>query len=551
MFEPLSLKQFLFPILESYSDRIAFSIYRKGLKSFSYLDIFSLTLEITKLIQKEKLGPKDKIAIILDSSPEYSATFFACGLLGHPAVLIDPKLGVQEITQILNHSDSKLILTGFYAKNVAKEVSEKNNCPIVAIDGVLIPKLTKDFIQGELHSFKGHEYKDTALLVYTSGTTSDPKGVMISLENLLFNGLATISAMGPHQDAVFLSILPLNHLLEFSGGMLTPFRLGSHVIYANTILPHEIIERFGAHKFTDMIVVPLFLRTLMKSLYREINKKKALKIYLWTAMKLSQLIPVPAFRKIIFYPLRKKLGFLKRFVSGGAALDKKTQLFFTLLGIKVSQGYGLTETSPVSTVTYKNDKVLGTQGRPLPGTEVKIDSTGEVLIRGPHVMQGYYKKPDITSQVIDSEGWFRSGDLGYLDKKGNLYITGRLKELIVLGNGKKVFPDEVELSIVFSENIKELIIVGAQSKTGPLKNTEAVCAVVVPSEEMIKSHSGSGQELTMRELIETEIRKHSESLAAYKRPSKIYLSLIDLPKTNTRKSKRMLIKKMIEEGDIA
>jgi long-chain acyl-CoA synthetase len=255
-----------------------------------------------------------------------------------------------------------------------------------------------------------------------------------------------------------------------------------------------------------------------------------------------------SFRRKIFAPVVSKFGGIQRFVSGGAALEYSTQEFFTLLGFTVCQGYGLTETAPVCTINYTVDKTLGTQGRAIPGTEMKIDpESGEILLRGPHIMKGYYKMPDLTAQVITPDGWFRSGDIGHQDKKGNLYITGRLKELIVLGNGKKVFPDEVESIMQISANIKEIIIVGAQEKSGPLKNTESVCAVVVPSEELVKS----SDELNIRELVEKEIRKHSEKVAAYKRPSKIYLSYQELPKTNTRKNKRMLIKRMIEEGVFA
>jgi long-chain acyl-CoA synthetase len=371
---------------------------------------------------------------------------------------------------------------------------------------------------------------------------------MLSLESIFFNGHGVLKAVTPHKTPVQLSILPQNHMLEFTGGVVIQLYVGSHVVFANTLLPHEIMDRLKAFKYTDMIVVPLFLRSIRGALKREIGKSPAKKAYFAAAFALSRMIPVKAIRRKIFAPVISKFGGIERFICGGAALEYSTQQFFTLMGFTVTQGYGLTETAPVSTINYTADSTLGTQGRAIPGTEMKIDSeSGEVLLRGPHIMKGYYKMPELTAQVITPEGWFKSGDIGRLDKKGNLFITGRLKELIVLGNGKKVFPDEVESIMQISDNIKEIIIVGAQEKTGPLKNTESVCAVVVPTDELLKN----SDEPAIRDLIEKEIRKHAEKVAAYKRPSKIYLAYQELPKTNTRKNKRMLIKRMIEEGVFA
>jgi long-chain acyl-CoA synthetase len=263
------------------------------------------------------------------------------------------------------------------------------------------------------------------------------------------------------------------------------------------------------------------------------------------AFAISKAIPIKALRRKLFAPVIKKFGGLRRFVCGGAALDVTTQEFFTLMGITVTQGYGLTETAPVTTVNFCGDKILGSQGRAAPGTELKIDFlTGEILLRGPHLMKGYYKKHELTAQVFNEDGWFKSGDIGHVDEKGNLFITGRLKELIVLGNGKKVFPDEVESLMPISDNIKEIIIVGAEEQDGPLKGTESVCAIVVPTDELLKKADIN----VIREILEKEIRKNAEKIASYKRPSRIYLSFEELPKTNTRKNKRTLIKRLIEQG---
>jgi long-chain acyl-CoA synthetase len=544
-----SINEFILEMLGEYAQRPAFSIYRKKWQTVSYEETVRFSLTIAEQIKKYELNSDDKIAIILESCPEYCAAFLGSALLSHPVVLIDSKLGAHEISAILKHSDSNLLISGFNASKITVEANSlmDRTLPVIYTDEI-IPKSFKDIaeIKEVVNSYSGIKSEDIALIVYTSGTTSDPKGVMITLGNILYNSQAVIEAVGPHKDATFMSILPLNHMLEFTGGMFIPLRIGAHVAYANTVLPHEIVSRFQDFKFTDMIVVPLFLTSLKKSLIREINKSFSKKIYFALCMILSDLIPFQGFRRFIFGPVLKKLGMLKRFISGGAALDIQTQRFFTKLGIVVTQGYGLTETSPVSTVSYKGDKVLGTQGRALKFSEIKIDpQTSEVLIRGPHIMKGYYKQPELNAKVFTEDNWFRSGDLGRIDTDGNLFITGRLKELIVLGSGKKVFPDEVESAITVSDRIKEFIIVGAEDKNGILKDGESVCAVIVPSDEfsLLKT-----DKVELRDLLEDEILKKAAILAVYKRPSKIYISTNELPKTSTRKNKRLLIKKMIEEG---
>lgn len=543
----LDLKHFLLRILSEHGGKRAFSIYRKGWSHSTFRDVVDLTLSLSEEIKKTDLKREDNIAIILDSCPEYSSAFFASGMLNHTTLLLDSKLTPEEMQSIITHSDSKLIITGFTAKGATEKLQAilPEKLPVVVVDDVKLSGLSTEEIERSLKALDGLKPKDTAVLVYTSGTTSEPKGVMLSLESIFFNGRSVVEAVGPHENCTLLSILPLNHMFEFNCGMLAQLNLGSHVVYANTMLPHEIMERLAAFQYTDMIVVPLFLRSIRGALMREVKKKVAKRIYFEIAFALSRMIPLMSFRRFLFAPVIKKFGGMKRFLSGGAALDTATQRFFTLMGIVVCQGYGLTETAPVCTVNYKGDNIMGCQGRAVPGTEVKIDpTTSEVLIRGPHVMKGYYKKPELSPLVFTEDGWFKTGDIGCVDAKGNLFITGRLKELIVLGNGKKVFPDEVEGIMKISDNIKEIIIVGAQEFSGPLKDTESVCAVVVPSEDLVKSSS----EITIRELVEKEIRKNTEKIAVYKRPSRIFLSYQELPKTNTRKNKRMMIKRMIEEG---
>ena len=217
--------------------------------------------------------------------------------------------------------------------------------------------------------------------------------------------------------------------------------------------------------------------------------------------------------------------------------------FFDRLGIPIYLGYGLTETSPVISVNTPNARRMNSVGRPLAGVRVRIlgngekDGEGEILTAGPHVMQGYYRRMDLTKQVVDQDGWFHTGDIGRLDKDGFLYITGRIKNLIVLASGKKVNPEEVEAVIARSEMIKEVCVLGSTSRDGLMRGTEEVCAVVVPSEAVLKSAERS----EIAERIRNEVARLSQDLASYKRPSRVYVHFEDLPKTTTRKIKRPVL----------
>jgi long-chain acyl-CoA synthetase len=237
-------------------------------------------------------------------------------------------------------------------------------------------------------------------------------------------------------------------------------------------------------------------------------------------------------------------GKFKNFISGGAALDPEVAVFFDRLGIPIYVGYGLTETSPVIAVNTPKARRLNSVGRPLAGVRVRIlengtpRDQGEILTAGPHVMQGYYRRDDLTEAVIDPDGWFHTGDLGRIDKDGFLYITGRSKNVIVLASGKKVNPEEVEAVISGSTLIRDVCVLGFISQDGLMRGTEEVCVVVVPSETLVGK---TKDKFEIAEEIKEEISRLSETLASYKRPSKVYVRFEDLPKTTTRKVKRAVL----------
>lgn len=246
-------------------------------------------------------------------------------------------------------------------------------------------------------------------------------------------------------------------------------------------------------------------------------------------------------------PIHKKFGGnLRGFICGGSPLNVETEQFFERIGIKIYQGYGLTETSPVISVNSPKNNRIGSVGKVLPTVKVKLSESNEILVKGTNLMQGYWLKPELNNEVIDNDGWFHTGDIGKLDNDGYLYITGRIKNLIVLAGGKKVLPEEVEKVLSNSQIIQEVCVLGIKSESGNKKDTEHVCAVIVPVEELKNEYKGDYKGLKV--LIKKEVNKLSENLASYKRPSEIIVRLEELPKTTTKKIKRPVLKEMIENS---
>ena len=282
---------------------------------------------------------------------------------------------------------------------------------------------------------------------------------------------------------------------------------GGRVRYCPSLLPTEVAAAMQAQRVTAMAVVPLFLATLKAGIERQVrNGPRAQRIAFGIARTLSRALPWRALRRWLFAGLHRRFGGeLQFFISGGAPLALDVECFFIEIGIEVYQGYGLTETSPVISTNRPDANRRGSVGRPLPGVEVRClpvstdPPTTEIRTRGPHVMKGYHRLPELTSAAIDADCWFRTGDLGHLDREGYLHVTGRVDNLIVLGNGKKVSPEEVEQRLQAEPEFKEVAVLGHVASQGPLRGTREVCAVVVPSETLI-AESAHGPSLQQRVL---------------------------------------------------
>ncbi len=523
-----------------------------GWREFTYNGLSLLSRKSARYIIEElKIEKGARAAILSESKPEYGVCVFSSFLAGLIAVPLDVKLTKYELNSILADAQPEIIFVSkkYFetAKLLASEISSIKH--IITIDeffrrenSINIYDLEDNF------NAKWRKCKSdlTAFIIYTSGTTGAPKGVEITFKNITsqLNDLEeAFSVIFPRSGIKTLSILPMNHLFEMTVGFSTFLNFGFSVYYAKSLKPKDILDIMREKQIDFMIVVPAFLKLLKTAIENEIkNSSKSNRMAFKAAYLIAKFIPFYCVKKMLFRKIHNKFG--GKFMgclSGGAPLDIKVGRFFERIGIKVYQGYGLSETSPVISINIDKRRVLDSVGRPLKQYEVKLDkTTGELLVKGPSVMKGYHNRSDLTKEVIDKDGWLHTGDIAKIDKDGHIYITGRIKNMIVLQGGKKVFPEEVEMVLEKSDIISEVCVFGDTKTFGAKDGTEEVVAVVVPVQELYLEKD----EKEVEALILAEVKMLSQKLTQYKRPSNIIIRREPLERTTTKKVKRNEVKKL-------
>jgi len=501
-----------------------------------------------------ELKKGEKLAILSESKPEYGACVFASIMAGLTTVPLDNKLTKYELKSILSDCAPSIILVS--QDFIEKAIELQKELPSIK-HIIVIDELTYNSHLPCLYNLPNNyegkwchrSSKSTAFIIYTSGTTGSPKGVEISFRNMLsqLNDIELLipKFFNPDNGVSVLSILPMNHLFELTVGFSAFLYWGLSVYYTQSLKPKDILSIMREKEVNFMIVVPAFLKLLKAGIETEINNgPKSVKIAFKIMYKIAKRIPSYEIRKIMFKRIHDKFGG-KFFgcISGGAPLDLSVADFFETIGIKVFQGYGLSETSPVVSVNVDKRNDLASVGRPLKSFEAKIDpSTGEIMLKGPAVMKGYHNQPEMTAEVIGADGWLHTGDIGRIDKDGHIYITGRIKNMIVLSGGKKVFPEEVETVLEQSSYFSEVCVLGAPRAGGSKDGTEDIVAVVVPNDDLLKKVT---DEKELNRIVRDEVKHLSNQLASYKRPHNIMVSKEALPKTTTRKIKRKEVKEFM------
>jgi len=408
----------------------------------------------------------------------------------------------------------------------------------------LLEKGNRKFLDAKIDS------EAMAFMLFTSGTTAMSKAVMLSHKNIVSNLMDIAAVLHLDENDTLLSFLPLHHTFECTVGFLYAMYRGASIAYCEGI--RHIANNIKEYKITAMISVPALYENMYKRLMKNIEKKGKLQ-EVEKLMKLTGMLSKVGidFRRKIFKEIHDGLGgHLRLLVSGAAALSPEVEKGFNDLGIKTIQGYGLTETSPVISAGTDFEQEAGSVGKVFPSIKLKIlnkdeNGVGEIYVKGPTVMQGYYQNEEATKAIID-KGWFNTGDLGYVDKKGFLFLCGRKKSVIVLKNGKNVFPEEIETVINRIEGIKESFVYGRPEDEDEIDLK--ICAKIVYDKETMKEIYGIEEEKDIYEKIWGKIKEINKTMPAYKYIKEITITEEELIKTTTQKIKRHEeIKKIVKK----
>ncbi len=540
---------------ENYSDRVALGMKNQyGWKELTYSGVGLLSRKLASyLIDEIKVEKGEKVAILSESKPEFGACVFASILAGTITVPLDVKLTKYELKSILSDCLPSVILVSrkhlSMAKFLKQEISSIHTIlvmdePYYNIDETSIYQLPDNYDA----KWRVRSSKSTAFIIYTSGTTGMPKGVETTFTNMLtqLDDLKyALDKILPFKNINLLSIVPMNHLFEMTVGFSTFLNFGCSLYYTPSLKPKDILSIMKEKRVQFMIVVPAFLKLLKTTIESELNSESKIEQLKFNLkFHIAKFVPSYRIKKFMFRKVHDKFG--GRFmgcISGGAPLDINVGKFFQRIGIRVFQGYGLSETSPVASINVDRHSDIASVGRPIKSFEAKVDSeTGELLLKGPSVMKGYHNQPELTKEVIDEDGWFHTGDIAEIKNGGHIYITGRIKNMIVLSGGKKVFPEEVEAILEKSPLFSEVCVFGLSRTFGSKDGTEEIAAVIVPKQELIDKYNDD----ELGKAVRAEVKQLSTHLTAYKRPVNIIVSKSPLPRTATNKVKRKEVKALAQ-----
>ena len=440
-----TFQQFVKVIAKAYNNKPALKFRpRFRTLTWTYDDILLHSLQIAKELEKRNIQHGDKVLIWSYNSPYWIAAFFGIQLKGAVAVPINLQNKPDFIEKVAKQTDAKLLIK---SERLPKIKNLKNldleHVPDTTIKRIKEPKINEN---------------NLAEIVYTSGTTGEPKGVMLTHKNVLSNVKASLEAIPVNQGDRFLSILPLSHMFEQVGGMLVPLSAGAQVTYATALNSISIRKNLIDDKITKMLAVPEFLKLIIRRIETQ-AEEKGKKELLETFFKIGHGIPSMGLRRILFHSIIKKFGKLHSIASGGAPLEKEIGGKWEDMGIYILQGYGTTETSPVVSVNTYEDRKIDSVGRPVHDVKVKIAEDEEVLVKGPNVTQGYFKNPKKTKESF-TNGWYRTGDAGYFDEDDHLHIKGRTKYMIVTEGGQNVYPEDIEFELNKMPNVEDSCVIG-------------------------------------------------------------------------------------------
>ena len=558
-----SIQDILLKSAGQYANKIALEDLTKyPISSATYSELLDYIMKFGSSLQKLGLKPRDHIAVVGENRVQWAIAFLTAMLFDFVVVPVDKNLTHSDILNIIHESDSIALV---FSGSLADFIKDKKDVlgKIKFYIGMDLAKKENDFYS-MIEMIKNESIvqskppkinvDDVAEIIYTSGSLGRAKAVMLSQKNLAANLMDMRKMVTIYPEDRFIGVLPIHHTYQCTCGLLCPLYSGASVHFARSLktIPEDLVNS----KPTVLLGAPLLYNKMYNKIMKAISAKKTKSILFNVMMNLSDItksIGLKNSKKLIFGKVHKTLGgSMRLLIAGGAAPDPKVSKFFRDIGFNIIQGYGLTETSPILTLnrieSFKDDAA----GLPLPGVEIKINQpdkkgVGEIYTKGLNNMLGYYKNQSATSDTFENE-WFKTGDLGYFDEDGFLFICGRKKSVIIANNGENVFPEEIEDILNRNQFVLECIVYGEEDE----KHDERIAALIVPDTAAFIEYSSKNNVQINPELIDQlisqAVKETNSHLVPFKQIKKYYIQEKELEKTTTQKVKRHLAGKVLAQN---
>jgi long-chain acyl-CoA synthetase len=558
-----SIQDMLLRSAKVYANKIALEdLIKYPISSATYSELLDYIMKFGTSLQKLGLKPRDHIAVVGENRVQWAIAFLTAMMFDFVVVPVDKNLAHSDILNIIHESDSIALV---FSGSLADLIKAKKNVfgKIKFFINMDLEKKENDFYS-MIEMIKNESIVQTkppkinvdevAEIIYTSGSLGRAKGVMLSQKNLAVNLMDMRKMVTIYPEDRFIGVLPIHHTYQCTCGLLCPLYSGASVHFARSL--KTIPEDLQNSKPTVLLGAPLLYNKMYNKIMKTIQSKKSSSLLVSLMINLTDLtqnIGWKNSKKLLFGKIHKTLGgSMRLLIAGGAAPDPKVSKFFREVGFNIIQGYGLTETSPILTLnrveSFKDDAA----GLPLPGVEIKINQpdkkgVGEIYTRGLNNMLGYYKNQSATSETFENE-WFKTGDLGYFDEDGFLFICGRKKSVIIANNGENVFPEEIEDILNRNQFILECIVYGEEDE----KHDERIVALIVPDTGAFIEYSSKNNVQINPELIDQlisqAVKETNSQLVPFKQIKKYYIQEKELEKTTTQKVKRHLAGKVVTQN---
>ena len=551
-----SIQDMFLKSADKFSNKLAMEdLTNYPISKVTYSKLNEYIIKFGSSLQKLGIKPRDHIAVIGETRVQWAIAFLAGMMYDFVIVPVDKGLTPGDILNIIHESDATALI---FSGSLSDFIKEKKNilAKVKFYISMDLDRKQEDFYS-MLELIKSEKSNgtnlpkinpdDVAEIIYTSGSLGRAKGVMLTQKNLASNLVAMRQMITIYPEDRFLGVLPIHHTYQCTCGLLCPLYSGSSVHFARSL--KTIPEDMAASKPTILLGAPLLYNKMYSKIIKNISAKKTTSILFNVMMNLSDLTKRFGWKnskKVFFGKVHRTLGgSMRLLIAGGAAPDPKVSKFFRELGFNIIQGYGLTETSPIlalNKIEYFKDDAAGL---PLPGVEIIINQpdkngVGEIIARGPSVMPGYYNNPSATKETFDN-GWFKTGDLGYFDEEGFLFVCGRKKNVIIANNGENVYPEEIEDILNRNQFVLESMVYGEEDE----KHNERIVALIVPDTSAFIEYSNKNNVQINPELIDNlisqAVKETNKQLPAFKQIRNFYIHEHELEKTTTQKVKRYAV----------